>query len=222
MKKTTRNSRRPDRGRSASPVRSYAEYTKRLAAGANSVVIDADPENWLDLGHIPSQVEVKIIGQTCAGIAGGSIAAAGRCFVQASNHARVTAYEHAHIEAFDDSTVDARGKSCVVGTDNARIRAEDNAIVFAHSHCHVQANGQTLVAATDTTTVRMDGEAHVRSPRPSERWRAHHRTRSTRQCRNPSGQPSRTPPEFLSETIPAVRMRAGHNCRAVQLIHALR
>ncbi|WP_159929878.1 hypothetical protein [Rhodococcus sp. WAY2] len=162
VKKSTRNSRRPRRGRSASPVRSYAEYTRRLAAGAKSVVIDADPENWLDLGHVPSEVEVKIIGQTCAGIAGGSIAAAGRCFVQASNHARVTAYEHAHIEAFDDSTVDARGKSHIVGTDNARIRAEDSAIVFAHSHCHVQANGQALIAATDTTTVRIDGEAHVR------------------------------------------------------------
>ncbi|MFC9766706.1 hypothetical protein [Rhodococcus jostii] len=165
VKKSTRNSRRrPHRGRSASPARSYAEYAKRLAAGRKTIVIDADPESWLDLGHVPSQVEVKVIGQTCAGIAGGSIAAAGRCFVQASNHARVTAYEHAHIEAFDDSTVDARGKGHIVGTDNARIRAEDSAIVFAHSHCHchVQANGQTLIAATDTTTVRIDGEAHVR------------------------------------------------------------
>ncbi|ELB95072.1 MULTISPECIES: hypothetical protein [unclassified Rhodococcus (in: high G+C Gram-positive bacteria)] len=143
VKKSTRNSRRrPHRGRSASPVRSYAAYAKRLAAGAKTIVIEADPENWLDLGHVPSQVEVKIIGQTCAGIAGGSIAAAGRCFVQASNHARVT----------------ARGKSHIVGTDNARIRAEDSAIVFAHSHCHVQA----LIAATDTTTVRIDAEAHVR------------------------------------------------------------
>ena len=161
-KKSTRPSRRPHRARTASPVRSYKEYTRRLATGATSVVIDADPEIWMDLGHIPDQVQVKIIGRTCAGIAGGSIAAAGRCYIQASNHARVTAYEFAHIEAFDDSSVDARGKSFIVGTDSARIRAEDDAIVFAHSHCYVQANGQTLVAATDTTTVRIDGEAHVR------------------------------------------------------------
>ncbi|GAA3128782.1 hypothetical protein ACH49M_30490 [Rhodococcus qingshengii] len=144
-------------------VHTFSEYTHHIRGGAKRLIIDADPDLWFDLGHVPHGVDVKIIGQSCAGISGGSIAAAGRCFLQACHRARVTAYEFAHVEAFDGVTIEARGKSHIVGTDHAKIRAEDQAVVFAHSQCHVQAAGHTLVAATDTSSVSVNGDAHVRA-----------------------------------------------------------
>ncbi|TQC43062.1 hypothetical protein EEB14_45230 [Rhodococcus sp. WS4] len=159
----TRGPRRSRKRRGAPVVRTPQEYSRRLASGAEAIVIDAHPDLWFDLGRIPRGVAVKLIGQSCGGISGGAVAAAGRCFLQVSNEARVTAYEYAHVEAFDTSTVDARGKSQIVGTDHSRIRAEDNAIVFAHCQCHVQASGESIIAATDTATVRLDGDAHVRA-----------------------------------------------------------
>ena len=140
-------------------VRWYSEYTRHLNAGATTLIIDSGPDHWLDLGHIPDSVDVTITGQTCAAVTGGSITAAGRCFLQATRHARVSACDFAHVEAFDTATVDAHGESRIVGTDYADIRADEHAIVFAH--CHVHAAGYTRIAATDTTTVAIDGDAHV-------------------------------------------------------------
>ncbi|MDT2006980.1 hypothetical protein FXW78_24900 [Rhodococcus opacus] len=160
----TRGPRRSRKRRTVPVVRTPQEYSRRLVSGAQLIVIDAHPDLWFDLGCIPRGVAVKLIGQSCGGITGGgAVAVAGRCFLQVSNEARVTAYEYAHVEAFDTSTVDARGKSQIVGTDHSRIRAEDSAIVFAHCQCHVHAFGESIIAATDTATVRLDGDAHVRA-----------------------------------------------------------
>ena len=142
-------------------VRCYSEYTHHLNAGATTLIIDSGPDHWLDLGHIPDSVDVTITGQTCAAVTGGTITAAGRCFLHATNHARVTACDFAHVEAFDTTTIDAHGESRIVGTDHADIRADEHAIVFAHCHCHVHAAGHTRIAATDTTTVDIDGNAQV-------------------------------------------------------------
>ncbi|MGG7105161.1 hypothetical protein [Rhodococcus sp. 24CO] len=144
-------------------VHSYSEYTRYFGAGATTLIIDIGPDKWLDLGHIPDNVDVTITGQTCAAVTGGTITAAGRCFLQATHHARVSAYDFAHVEAFDTTTIDAHGESRIVGTDYADIRADEHAIVFAHCHCHVHAAGYTRIAATDTTTVAIDGDAHVRA-----------------------------------------------------------
>ncbi|MDV6271321.1 hypothetical protein [Rhodococcus globerulus] len=35
-------------------------------AGATTLVIDTGPDHWLDLGHIPDNIDVTITGQTCA------------------------------------------------------------------------------------------------------------------------------------------------------------
>ncbi|PBC35874.1 hypothetical protein CJ178_30995 [Rhodococcus sp. ACPA4] len=147
-------------------VHCYSEYARYLDAGATTLVIDTGPDQWLELGHIPGNVDVTITGQTCAAVTcaavtGGSITAAGRCFLQTTHHARVSAYDFAHVEAFDTATIDAHGESRIVGTDYADIRADEHAIVFAHCHCHVHAAGHTRTAATDTTTVAIDGNAHV-------------------------------------------------------------
>ncbi|MDV6247843.1 hypothetical protein [Rhodococcus opacus] len=37
---------------------------------------------WFDLGCIPRDVAVKLIGQSCGGISGGAVAAVGRCFLR--------------------------------------------------------------------------------------------------------------------------------------------
>lgn len=141
----------------------YREYTRHLDAGATTLTIDSGPDQWLDLGHIPDNVDVTITGQTCAAVTGGSITAAGRCFLQATHHAHVSAYDFAHVEAFDTTTIDAHDSSQIVGTDNADIYADDTVIVFAPGHCHVHADGDTRIAATDTTTVAIGGDAHVRA-----------------------------------------------------------
>ena len=142
-------------------VHCYSEYARYLDAGATTLTIDTGPDHWLELGHIPDNVDVTITGQTCAAVTGGSITAAGRCLLQATRHARVSAYDFAHVEAFDTATIDAHGESRIVGTDYADIRADEHAIVFAHCHCHCHAAGHTRIAATDTTTVAIDGDAHV-------------------------------------------------------------
>ncbi|MDI9917304.1 hypothetical protein [Rhodococcus sp. IEGM 1379] len=145
-------------------VHSYSEFTRHLDAGATTLIIDSGPDQWLDLGHIPDNVDITITGQTCAAVTGGSITAAGRCFLQATHHAHVIAYDFAHVEAFDTTTtIDAHDSSQIAGTDNADIRADEHAIVFAHCQCHVHADGHTRIAATDTTTVAIGGDAHVRA-----------------------------------------------------------
>ncbi|MDV6247842.1 hypothetical protein [Rhodococcus opacus] len=75
----------------------------------------------------------------------------------------MTAYEYAHVEAFDASTVDARGKSQVRGDRSFQDPRWDSAIVLAHCQCHVQAFGASIIAATDTATVRLGGAAHLRA-----------------------------------------------------------
>ncbi|MDV8070641.1 hypothetical protein R4P64_29325 [Rhodococcus sp. IEGM 1366] len=57
----------------------------------------------------------------------------GRCFLQATHHAHVSAYDFAHVEAFDTATINAHRKSRIVGTDHADIRADEHAIAFADS-----------------------------------------------------------------------------------------
>ncbi len=142
-------------------VHCYSEYARYLDAGATTLIIDSGPDLWLDLGHIPDSVDVTITGQTCAAVTRGSITAAGRCFLQATHHARVSAYDFAHVEAFDTTTIDAHGESRIVGTDHADIHADEYAVVFAHCHCHIHAAGHTRIAATDTTSVAIDGDALV-------------------------------------------------------------
>ncbi|WP_336882478.1 hypothetical protein [Rhodococcus globerulus] len=144
-------------------VHSYSEYAHHLNGGVTTLIIDADQDRWFDLGHIPADVDVTIVGQSCAAVTGGSITAAGQCFLQVSYEAHVTVYEHAHVEAFDSAVVEAHGSSRIVGTDHVTIRASGHAVVFAHGNCHVHAVGETLVAATDTTTVVIDGSAQVRA-----------------------------------------------------------
>ncbi|MCJ0902449.1 hypothetical protein [Rhodococcus sp. ARC_M6] len=58
----------------------YSEYTRHLDAGATALIIDSGPDQWLDLGHIPDNVDITITGQTCAAVTGRSITAAGQCF----------------------------------------------------------------------------------------------------------------------------------------------
>ncbi|NMM90903.1 hypothetical protein B2J88_42420 [Rhodococcus sp. SRB_17] len=155
--------RHSERTHPALAVRSYSEYTRHLDAGATTLTIDSGPDQWLDLGHIPDNIDITITGQTCAAVTGGSITAAGHCFLQATHHARVTAYDFAHVEAFDTTTINAHDSSQIVGTDNADIHADEHAIVFAHCQCHVHAAGYARIAATDTTTVAIGGDAHVRA-----------------------------------------------------------
>ncbi|MBQ9051203.1 hypothetical protein [Rhodococcus sp. (in: high G+C Gram-positive bacteria)] len=132
-----------------------------LSCNSPVLIIDSSSDLWLELGHIPDSVDVTITGQTCAAVTGGSITAAGRCLLQATRHARVSAYDFAHVEAFGTTTINAHGQSWIVGTDYADMRADEHAVVFAHCHCHVHAAGYTRIAATDTTTVAIDGDAHV-------------------------------------------------------------
>ncbi|MDI9916842.1 hypothetical protein [Rhodococcus sp. IEGM 1379] len=62
--------------------------------------------------------------QTCTDVAGGTITAAGRCFLHGAHHARVGAYEFAHVEAFDTTTVAIDGDAHVRASAGVHITGE--------------------------------------------------------------------------------------------------
>ncbi|KAF0957435.1 hypothetical protein [Rhodococcus sp. T7] len=144
------------------PCRTATDVVARFAQGAKTVVIDAPPEQILELHDLEGTGTLRITGSTPHHqTKSRAIVVTDAAQVQLKGHTRCFAYTIAIIEAFDDTEVEARNKSIVYAVDRAKVRATDESTIHAYDQVTVHAEGHTTVHATDNSRILLHDNAHA-------------------------------------------------------------
>ena len=156
------------------PCRTATDVVARFAQGAKTVVIDAPPEQILELHDLEGAGTLRITGTSRVRITTSTphhqtkspaIVVTDAAQVQLEGHTRCYAYTIAVVEAFDDARVEARNKTTVYAVDRAKVRATDESTIYAYDQVTVHAEGHTTVHATDNSRILLHEGAHATAQR---------------------------------------------------------
>lgn len=170
----TRRGQSPDRTTTRHPqwhqVADAEEYAERLAAGCRRIEVrlpvGSSQDALIDLGAIPTDVQVKVCGRAAVRVSGGEVVVTDSAHVEAIGDAVVHAYASATVTAFGTASLTGRGRSRLTLCDECRAVGYDHTAIAVWDSAYAHGLDHATVAVGPVTDgqspqIHLSDHAHL-------------------------------------------------------------